>query len=493
MLKRILSLAAILTLALVPLTAAEKPNLLIILADDMGYGDLSCYGSKQIPTPNLDALAENGVRCTDGYVSASVCAPSRAGLLTGRYQNRFGFEHNLASPGHVKSERLGIDIRQPLISNKLKDLGYQTGIIGKWHLGSNIPEMHPNQRGFDYFFGMLGGGHDYWPKPEKNQLTLNGEKVSKIRTPYLTDWFTLEANDYIERNSKADKPWFLYLSYNTPHSPMQAKDEDIAKFSHIKDKTRRIYCAMQHNMDNNIGTIIAKLKELGQLENTLIVFLSDNGGSVEVSHAINAPCRGGKGSNLEGGLRVPMIWHWPSKLPKKSTFTQPIISLDILPTFIAASGAEAPKTQEFGKSITNKKEAAKATDGVNLLPYLEGKNKTAPHENLFWRMTLRAKSTRSGDWKLLVPAHGDPQLYNLKEDPSELNNLHEKKPDIAAKLRAQLVKWETSLESNPLWISNNTWFKYNHKLYTRKFMLRQPEKDDARDFWSFGALKENIK
>ncbi|BDS08266.1 arylsulfatase [Oceaniferula spumae] len=493
MLKRILTLTAFLNLVLIPFVSAEKPNLLIILADDMGYGDLSCYGSKQIPTPNLDALAENGVRCTDGYVSASVCAPSRAGLLTGRYQNRFGFEHNLSPHDHVKPERLGIDIRQPLISNKLKELGYQTGIIGKWHLGDNIPEMHPNQRGFDYFFGMLGGGHDYWPTPQKNKLLLNGEKITKIRTPYLTDWFTLEANDFIDRNSKADKPWFLYLSYNTPHAPMQAKEEDLAKFSHINDKTRRIYCAMQHNMDNNIGTIVAKLKELGQLENTLIVFLSDNGGSVEVSHAINAPCRGGKGSNLEGGLRVPMIWHWPSKLPKETTYSQPVISLDILPTFIAASGAEAPKTQAFGQSIKNKKEAAMATDGVNLLPYLQGENKAAPHESLFWRMTLRAKSVRSGDWKLLVRAHGDPELYNLKEDPSELNNLHGKNPEMAAKLREQLIKWEGSLESNPLWISNNTWFKYNEKLYTRKFMLTQPEKDDPRDFWGFNALEENIK
>ncbi|MBK1853337.1 sulfatase-like hydrolase/transferase [Verrucomicrobiaceae bacterium 5K15] len=479
---------------LVPLslTASDKPNLLIILADDMGYGDLSCYGSKQVPTPNLDALAAEGVRCTDGYVSASVCAPSRAGLLTGRYQNRIGFEHNLGSVKELHDEYEGISLKQPLLSDRLKQIGYHTGIIGKWHLGKAVPEMHPNQRGFDYFFGMLDGHHHYWPTPTNNKLTLNGNKVTKIRTPYLTDWFTLEAKDYIERHSQDDQPWFLYLSYNTPHSPMQAKDEDLAKFDHIQDKTRRIYCAMQHNMDRNIGTIIAKLKELGQLENTLIVFLSDNGGSVEVSHAINAPLRGGKGSNLEGGVRVPTIYHWPTHLPKGKTYTEPVISLDILPTFMAAAGAEVPRTQPLGSSAKGDK-GRHVTDGVDLLPYLRGERKGRPHRALFWRITLRAKSVRSGNWKLLIPAHSEPELYQLAEDPSELNNLYREQPEMAKKLRDRLREWETSLEMNPLWMSDNHWFKYNHKLYTRKFMLKQPEKDDPRDFWSFGALKENIK
>lgn len=488
-----LILTCFMGLALVPLAAAKKPNLLIILADDMGYGDLSCYGSKQVPTPHLDKLAAGGVRCTDAYVSASVCAPSRAGLLTGRYQNRFGFEHNLSSPPHLKPERAGISLKQPLISNKLKALGYQTGIIGKWHLGDHLPEMRPNQRGFDYFFGMLGGGHSYWPTVEKNKLTMNGEKIKSIRTPYLTDWFTLEANDFIARNSKAEKPWFLYLSYNTPHSPMQAKEDDLAKFGHIVNKTRRTYCAMQHNMDNNIGTIIAQLKELGQLENTLIVFLSDNGGSVEVSHAINAPCRGGKGSNLEGGLRVPTIYSWPGVIPAGKTYRQPIISLDILPTFIAATGAKPPETQAFGTSIKKPDAAAKATDGVNLLPFLKGENKDAPHEYLFWRMTLRADSVRAGDWKLIRPSSMLPMLYNLKDDPSELNNLIHQKPEIAKNLMEKIQTWQGSLESNPLWISANTWSKYNHKLYTRKFMLKQPEKDDPSNYWGFSSLKENIK
>lgn len=482
-----------LILALIALTANAKPNLLLIVADDMGYGDLSCYGSKQIPTPNLDALAANGTRCTNGYVSASVCAPSRAGLMTGRYQNRIGFEHNLRSTPSVKPEFEGIPITQPLISNKLKTLGYQTGIIGKWHLGETIPEFQPNQRGFDYFFGMLGGSHAYFPTVEKNKLTLNGEQITKIRTPYLTDWFTLEANDYITRNSEADKPWFLYLSYNTPHAPMQAKEEDLAKFAHIKNKTRRSYCAMQHNMDTNIGTIIDNLKKLNQLDNTLIVFISDNGGSVEVSHAVNAPCRGGKGSNLEGGLRVPTIYHWPSKIPKGKVYDKPVISLDILPTFIAASGAEPPKTQALGTSIKKAKLAAIATDGVNLLPYLSNQVKGQPHTHLFWRMALRAKSVRSGDWKLLIPAHNQPALYNLKEDPSELNNLYSEKTDIVENLRESLIKWEASLESNPTWISANNWYSYNKNLYDRKFLLKQPEKDDPTNYWGFKSLKENVQ
>ena len=314
---QLLALAATLAAIAPGAHAADPPNLLLIVADDMGYGDLSCYGSLQIETPNLDRLAAAGVRCTAGYVSSSVCAPSRAGLLTGRNGARFGFEHNLSTPEQLEPEFAGIPFDEPLLPERLQALGYRTGLVGKWHLGASLPEHNPRRRGFDFFFGMLGGGHGYWPKLEKNKLLYGTEKPEEIRAPYLSDWFTLEALDFIRAEGKAsteaaERPWFLYLSYNSPHGPMQAKQEDLERYAHIRNETRRTYCAMQHCMDENIGRVVSELERSGQLENTLIVFLSDNGGSVEVSHAINAPLRGGKGSFLEGGTRVPTIYHWPA-------------------------------------------------------------------------------------------------------------------------------------------------------------------------------------
>ena len=460
---------ACLALSMAP--AAEKPNLLIILADDMGYGDLGCYGSKQIETPVLDRMASAGIRCTDGYVAGNVCAPSRAALLTGRYQQRFGFEHNLNRGFPTFPERLGIPKEQKLIANHLKDAGYRTGIVGKWHVGDSIPEMLPNARGFDFFFGMHGGGHDYFPKPGKHKLMRNEDKAEKIRTPYLTDWFTEEAMDFMAADG--DKPWFLFLSYNTPHTPMQAKKEDLERFAHIPDKKRRTYAAMQWCMDQNIGRILESLKASDQLENTLIVFFSDNGGSVTASAACNAPLRGMKGSFLEGGIRVPFIWHWPAGLPAGKEFGEPIISLDLLPTFMAAAGAEMPpRERKIGrKSVVE-------WDGQNLLPFLRGENEEAPHEALFWRMTLRGSAVREGKWKLLVNVHTPPALYDLESDVSEVNNLYGEHPEIVQRLWDRLNKWEDSMGDTPHWLEEASWQTYNRKLYEHEYWLTQPEKDD---------------
>jgi len=471
-------------------TAAKKPNLLLIVADDMGYGDLSCYGSKQFKTPNLDALADEGVRCTDAYVTNNVCAPSRAGLMTGRSGSRFGFEHNLYEPDSLNPGFAGIPLDEPLMADRLKALGYRTGIIGKWHLGSSVPGHHPNARGFDFFFGMLGGGHAYFPTVKNNSLLYNHDKPTKIRTPYLTDWFTLEAIDFITGKGKAstkhpEKPWFLYLSYNTPHSPMQAKKEDIAKYASIFNPVRRTYCAMQHCMDTNIGTIIEKLKSTHQLENTLIVFISDNGGSVEVSHAVNAPLRGSKGTFLEGGIRVPTIYSWPGHLEKGTTYTQPIISTDIMATFISAAGGTPP---EAGKRTPRKGRTAQNApiyDGVNLIPYLNGKNTTPPHKILFWRTALRGSAVREGDWKLLRPNSQFPQLYNLKNDVGEMHNVIDQHPEIAKSLIKKYIAWEVSLERMPLFMSDPYWTGYNASLYEKVYALTQPEPDDTQDIWAF--------
>jgi arylsulfatase A-like enzyme len=497
------ALATLISLFALALTAnaapQDQPNILLIVADDMGYGDLSCYGSLQIQTPNLDRIAAAGVRCTDGYVSGPVCAPSRAGLMTGRNGSRFGFEHNLSKPDYLRDEYAGIPLDEPLMPARLKALGYRTGLVGKWHLGESVPEQHPLERGFDWFFGMLGGSHGYWPTLEKNRLLRNHSKPTEVRTPYLTDWFTLEALDFIRGNQVADgirggsvdaktdggaskstsasnqQPWFLFLSYNTPHSPMQAKEEDVAKFAHIKGKTRRIYCAMQHCMDRNIGLLLEELERSGQLTNTLIVFMSDNGGSVEVSNAINAPLRGTKGTYLEGGIRVPMILTWPAQW-EPQVFRQPLSAMDLMATFVSAAGGEPPLPGERQPREGRNKKKWPIYDSVNLDPHFRGEKTDAPHPTLYWRMGLRGSAIRDGDWKLLRPNSELPQLYNLAEDVGEERNLIEQQPEIAARLLEKFNLWETTLERNPMFQSDPYWSGYNRKLYLREYQLTQPSK-----------------
>jgi len=462
---------ALLLCLLAALAAADRPNLLLVVADDMGYGDLSCYGSLQVETPHLDRLAASGVRCTAGYVSSSVCAPSRAGLMTGRSGSRFGFEHNLSTPDHLVPEYAGIPLDEVLLPQRLKALGYRTGLVGKWHLGQSVPEHHPLERGFDSFFGMLKGSHGYWPTVKKNQLLRGHEKPEEVRTPYLTDWFTLEALDFVDAGG--DEPWFLYLSYNTPHGPMQAKDEDRERFAHIRDDKRRTYCAMQHCMDEGLGRIVARLEERGELEDTLIWFLSDNGGSVEVSHAINAPLRGTKGTFLEGGIRVPMIVHWPARLAP-TVYERPVSALDVMATFVAAAGGAPP--EEEGKKVH---------DSVDLVPYFSGAAEGDPHEVLYWRMALRGAAIREGDWKLLAPSTLPPALYDLSSDVSEQRDLSLEHPEVAARLRARLNKWEVTLERNPMFVSAPRWLEYNRRLYAKTYTLTQPPRDDDGDHWSF--------
>lgn len=460
-----------LTLVLFLPLRAGQPNILMILADDMGYGDLGCYGSLQIETPVLDKLAAGGIRGTDGYVCANVCAPSRAGLLTGRHPQRFGFEHNLNKGFPTLPGRLGVPVDQPTIATHLKKAGYRTSLIGKWHVGDSVPGMLPNAKGFDHFFGMHSGSHGYFPTPEKNHLFRNEKPIKKIEHPYLTDWFTHEA---ISRMTPGEKPFFCFLSYNTPHTPMQAKAKDLARFAHLKGKRRQTYAAMQWCMDQNIGKILNHLREQKLLENTLIVFFSDNGGSVTASHACNAPLRGMKGSFLEGGIRVPFIFHWPAGLPSGTTFTHPFTSLDLLPTFIAAAGKELPPriTKKGKKKIVNH-------DGRNLLPFLRGDVKKAPHEALYWRMTMRGSAIREGDWKLLINVHTPPALYNLADDISEQKNLFHEMPGKVADLWLKLNRWQESLEDTPHWQEDPYWQGYNRKLYTHTYWLTQPKKDEA--------------
>ena len=441
---------------------AARPNLLIILADDMGYGDLSCYGSKQIQSPHIDRLAEGGIRATQAYVAMMVCAPSRAGIMTGRNPCRFGFEHNLVhSSNFYAPEKVGLPLDEVTIADHLKSAGYNTACIGKWHLGGDF-EHHPNSRGFDYYFGRFKG-HGYFPKVEDRQVYRQREPVEQIDVPYTTDWYTKETIDFIDRVPEG-QPWFVYLAHDTPHTPLQAKPEDIARFSHIQPKNRRLYCAMQHCLDQNVGRLTSHLIKTGQLDNTLIVFLSDNGGTTNGS--INAPLRGAKATFLEGGLRVPMIFHWPAELPSSITYTLPITSLDFLPTFTAAAGVPLKRKSRL--------------DGVNLLPYFSATSSTGskpgrPHSELYFRMTLRGAAYRDGDWKLLRLPHRQAELYDLSSDESELNNLATSKPERVRDMMHRLSLWEESLAGTPRWISSNTWKTKNRKLYDKKYTLSQPE------------------
>ena len=411
-----------------------KPNILFIVGDDMGYGDVGFHGCKDIPTPNLDALAKSGVRFTSGYVSGPYCSPTRAGLLTGRYQQKFGHEFN---PGSSGSQ--GLPITEKTIADRLKKVGYATGLVGKWHLGY-LPEMHPQKRGFDEFFGFLAGSHDYF----KVDGLMRGTEPVKS-TDYYTDAFGREACTFID-NHKAE-PWFLYLAFNAVHTPMQADDSRLAKFSSITDKTRRTYAAMMFAMDEAIGKVRKKLSETGQEENTFVIFISDNGGpnmpGVTVNGSRNEPLRGSKRTTLEGGIRVPFVVSWKNYV-KPGVFNQPAIQLDLTATALSLAAADTSKL-----------------DGVNILPFLDGKQKGAPHDALYWRFGEQM-AIRAGDFKLVrYDSNVDTRsgkkepvtsvrLYNVTDDIGETNDLAATMPEKVKELQGKWDKWNATLVP-PLW------------------------------------------
>lgn len=404
---------------------AAKPNILIIVGDDMGYADVGFHGCKDIPTPNLDALAASGVKFTNGYVTGPYCSPTRAGLLTGRYQTRFGHETNFGGPGG------GLPLTESTLADRLKAAGYATGLVGKWHLGDKATH-HPLQRGFDEFFGFLGGAHDY----HLAKGILRGtEPVSEM--DYTTDAFGREACTFIENHKS--QPWFLYLAFNAVHTPMQATEERLTKLKHITDPTRRIYAAMMLAMDDAVGNVRKKLEETGQADNTLVAFVSDNGGptmvGVTVNGSRNEPLRGSKRTTLEGGVRVPFVVSWPGHI-KPGIFVKPVIQLDLHATALRAAGVE-PKAEW-------------KLEGVNLLPYLSGEESGTPHDALYWRFGQQM-AIRSGDWKLVrydTAADGATgrvtpvRLYNLASDLHEDNDLSDEMPDKVQELQARWNVWD---------------------------------------------------
>ena len=432
---------------------SRKPNVIVILSDDAGYADFGPTQNRLVPTPHIDRLACSGVVCTQGYVTGSTCTPSRMGLMTGRYQQRFGAECNvptIPTPGYTK-EDLGLDTGERTLGQAMQALGYRTMAIGKWHLGE-LPKYHPNRRGFDEFYGFLGGSRSYWPldNPSRGTAILrNKQPVDEAEEiQYLTDDFTDAALDFIDRNRK--QPFFIYLAYNAVHGPKEAKTEDIEQCAEIGPEGRRLVGAMMRSMDQNIGRVQQKLNALGLADNTMVVFLNDNGGPKDVSYS-NWPLRGHKGTYWEGGIRVPFIVSWPAELPRGRHYAHPVSSLDLLPTCLAAAGGAVPKDW--------------APDGVNLLPFLRGTNRDRPHEILFWRF-WRVAVVRQGPWKLIRVAE-DPLkkqrdlllpliLTNLDDDPGETRNLAEDHPEKVRELLAKLEQWEQSL-AQPRWYDGSNW------------------------------------
>lgn len=436
--------------------AAERPNIVIILCDDLGYADLGFNGSKDIRTPELDSLAEGGTLFTSAYVAHPFCGPSRMSLMTGRYPHPMGTPYNLPplTFKFKEAEVKGIPTDEVMISTVLRDSGYTTGVVGKWHLGTE-PEFHPNVRGFEDFYGFLGGGHSYFPEEFKAKyakqkkagidpifeylwpLEHNGKEVDE--TEYITDGLSREAIRFVKESSKKEKPFFLYLSYNAPHSPLEAKEEDMEQYQFIKDEKRRKYAGMMAAVDRGVGEFVDALKETGEYENTLIVFTSDNGGKT-VLGANNHPLKKGKGSVSEGGIRVPMFFHWPSKVPAGQVFDHPVTTLDFYPTFASLAETEVPE--------------GKILDGLDVMDAVVAGENPRNGEMIYavrHRDGFSEISGRRDSWKAIWDMKGGSwRLYNVDEDMAEQNDLSSRFPERLQQLKAGIRRW-TATHVEPEW------------------------------------------
>jgi arylsulfatase A-like enzyme len=480
-----------------PAPETKKPNIVFIFADDFGHHVPSINGNRWVSTPNIDALAQGGARFTQNYVTAPICCASRAGLLTGRYQQRFGSENHLHYPynsayagdgGLDYLKKLGIDsldvktqgipASEQNIAQFLKQAGYTTGIIGKWHAGF-YDGYRPHQRGFDYSWGWYGGSSLYYTdeadtayvtfKDEKGHyhhypsatgkyqwqrdkiatgIFRNGELVDEKE--YQTYAIAREAEAFLEANQS--KPFFLYLPFGAIHTPLQAAHKDYEQLRNIKDPQQRVLFSMILGLDEAVGRVTAKLRALGLEENTIVVFSGDNGstyhrlttageGKTAYDSAyenLNLPLKGGKLTHYEGGIRTPLFIRWPGKIQPGTVYESPVSSLDLFPTFAAASGTTLP--------------AGKVYDGVDLLPYVQHQNTARPHETLFWRNGF-VKTIRQGDYKLLVNEQDKTTyLYDLAHDPRERNDLTAQQPEKVAALQEAFVNWEKELVP-PRWKS----------------------------------------
>jgi arylsulfatase A-like enzyme len=438
----------------------DKPNLIVIMTDDMGYADVGFNGCKDIPTPNIDSIAYNGAHIVNGYVSFPVCGPSRAGFITGRYQDRFGFTTNPTID--PTNDIAGLPLDEKTIAEVLHKEGYKSAIVGKWHLGTH-PNFHPLKRGFDYFYGFLSGGHNYF----MNQLTVeNLENVkskwawykTKLRenhktlefedykTDYLTDELSEAGLRFINKQAENNQSFFLFLAYNAPHTPMHATEKYLSRFPDIEDKKRKTYAAMVSAVDDGVGNVLRTLKDNGIEENTLIVFLSDNGGAHN-NASQNTPLRGTKGSVYEGGLRVPFAMQWKGVIPANTSYEESVSSLDIMASIVDILDIK-----------TNPK---KPLDGVNIIPYLTGKKKGAPHEYLFWRKwEQNAMAAINADYKLLkVKKNAETEFYNLKKDVSEKENIKGSNSKKVQEIQKEWDKWNVQLKDRVFpTLGNDKWW-----------------------------------
>lgn len=419
--------------------AVSKPNLVVILSDDLGYADIGVHGCKDVPTPNIDRIAKQGVRMTDAYANGSFCTPTRAALLSCRYQHRFGIE-DLGGPLPSQAHTL---------PQRLKGAGYTTGMVGKWHLGST-EGFTPVDRGFDEFYGFVGGGHHYIIQPNGKgeysaPILRNREPVDERR--YLTDAFGEEAAAFVERQHHASSPFFLYLAFNAVHSPLQAIEKYTSRFQHIPDPKRRTYAAMLSAMDAAIGLLLTKLEQTGKLQNTLLVFTNDNGGPTTrnaINGSLNTPLRGSKCETFEGGIRVPMLMQWPGVIRAGTIYSKPAITFDISATALAAAGANS-----------------EGVDGVDLVPFITGKTQDSPHEVLFWRSRTMSNNygARYGEWKYVHSTEGDASpgpkqapardmLFNLANDIGEEHDLSAEEPGKLAELKMRYERWSNEVDAD---------------------------------------------
>ncbi len=438
----------------------ERPNIVIIMTDDAGYADIG-FSRINAPklafsTPHIDALAESGYAFSQAYTTASVCSPSRAGMITGRYQQRFGHEFNLpVKPEPGDSEEFnGLNVNQKTLADYLKSAGYKTGLIGKWHLGLS-DQFHPNNRGFDEFYGILGGGRSYWPNPNQGghsdslytQVFRN--KQPETYEGYLTDKIGQEAIQFMRANKES--PFFLFISYTAVHAPMESIDN--VKFEKLPkpEKNRHILKSMTESLDKSVGSVMSAMTEFGLKENTLVFFLNDNGGPTDANYSDNQPFSGVKGTFYEGGIRVPFAISWPAGIPENGKFHHVVSALDIAPTALAAAKVDNLSSLKL--------------DGQNLLPYLNRKNSAKPHETLFWRRAAFA-AIRDEQFKLVRFPDRPAVLYNIETDPSESVNLASKHPDKVRSMLKKLFAWENELQA-PLFQTHNKWIKQNRQRYSK--------------------------
>jgi arylsulfatase A-like enzyme len=489
----------------------RPPNIVLIVADDLGYNDLSINGGgvagDAVPTPNINSIAANGIRFNRSYAGNATCSPSRAALLTGRYPTRFGFEFTSVpltfsrviasskSTGihptiyHAEREQAmpayeaqGVPTSEISIARLLKQSGYRTLHVGKWHLGEN-QQFRPNAHGFDQSLGFLAGGSMFLPEDDPQVVNaqqefdpidkflwavapfgvrFNDSEPFKPRG-YMTDYLTDEALQAIKANR--EQPFFLYLAYNAPHTPLQATKADYDALPQINDHTRRVYGGMIRSLDRNIGRVLDELKQQGLDDNTLVIFTSDNGGANYIGlDGLNHPYRGWKATFFEGGVRVPLFMQWPGKIAAGSHFDEAVSHFDIFATAAAAAKAALPSDRII--------------DGVDLLPFAQGKQQGAPHEQLFWRSGAY-QAVQAGDWKLQVNATQQLDwLYNIKDDPTEQHNLASALPEQVQALKSRLASFNQAQQA-PLWPA-----VLEAPILIDKPMNRPQSADDAFIYWS---------